>query len=48
MAPVTGYRVTVENTVSGGMLDTPAGDATTMIRTLVDRMFPDPKPWNPD
>ena len=40
--------IPVENTVSGGMLDTPAGDATTMIRTLVDRMFPDPKPWNPD
>ncbi len=48
MAPVTGYRVTMENTVTSGDLGSPAADSTTVIRTLVDRMFPDPVPWNPD
>ena len=48
MAPVTGYRVTMENTAESGALDAPASDSASVIRTLVDRMLPDPKPWNPD
>lgn len=44
----TQTHLIVESTSPAAPLETPVQDGEALIRRLVDRLFPEPSPWNPD